>query len=40
MNNFFNLNHNAQRVKESKLAQVQEFYGKRFLVKDNLYKIK
>ena len=28
-----------KNVKESKLVQAQEFYGKKFLVKDDLYKI-
>ena len=36
---YFSRGDQYKNVKESKLVQSQEFYGKRFLVKDNLYKI-
>lgn len=36
---YFSRGHQYKNVKESKLVQAQEFYGKRFLVKDDLYKI-
>lgn len=36
---YFSRGNQYKNVKESKLVQSQEFYGKRFLVKDNLYKI-
>jgi GLPGLI family protein len=36
---YFSRGDQYKNIKESKLAQAQEFYGKRFLVKDNLYKI-
>ena len=36
---YFSRGNQYKNVKESRLTQSQEFYGKRFLVKDNLYKI-
>lgn len=36
---YFSRGDQYKNVKESKLTQAQEFYGKRFLVKDDLYKI-
>jgi GLPGLI family protein len=36
---YFSRGNQYKNVKESKLIQSQEFYGKRFLVKDSLYKI-
>ena len=36
---YFSRGDQYKNVKESTLSQSQEFYGKRFLVKDNLYKI-
>lgn len=36
---YFSRGDQYKNVKESSLAQSQEFYGKRFLIKDNLYKI-
>lgn len=36
---YFSRGHQYKNVKENKLIQAQEFYGKRFLVKDDLYKI-
>ena len=36
---YFSRGDQYKNVKESKLIQSQEFYGKRFLVKDELYKI-
>jgi GLPGLI family protein len=36
---YFSRGDQYKNVKENKLIQSQEFYGKRFLVKDSLYKI-
>ncbi len=36
---YFSRGHQYKNVKENQLVQAQEFYGKRFLVKDSLYKI-
>ena len=36
---YFSRGHQYKNVKENTLVQAQEFYGKRFLVKDSLYKI-
>ena len=36
---YFSRGDQYKNIKESKLIQSQEFYGKRFLVKDELYKI-
>lgn len=36
---YFSRGDQYKNVKENKLTQSQEFYGKRFLVKDDLYKI-
>lgn len=36
---YFSRGDQYKNIKETKLIQAQEFYGKRFLVKDNLYKI-
>ena len=36
---YFSRGDQYKNVKENTLVQAQEFYGKRFLVKDNLYKI-
>jgi len=36
---YFSRGDQYKNVKENALVQSQEFYGKRFLVKDNLYKI-
>ncbi|NVJ89569.1 MAG: GLPGLI family protein [Flavobacteriaceae bacterium] len=37
---YFSRGHQYKNVKDQKLVQAQEFYGKRFLIKDDLYKIK
>lgn len=36
---YFSRGNQYKNVKDNKLVQSQEFYGKRFLVKDSLYKI-
>jgi GLPGLI family protein len=36
---YFSRGNQYKNIKENDLTQSQEFYGKRFLVKDNLYKI-
>ena len=36
---YFSRGHQYKNVKTNRLVQEQEFYGKRFLVKDDLYKI-
>ena len=36
---YFSRGDHYKNIKEAKLVQSQEFYGKRFLVKDDLYKI-
>lgn len=36
---YFSRGDQYKNIKESKIVQSQEFYGKRFLIKDNLYKI-
>lgn len=36
---YFSRGDQYKNVKENKLIQAQEFYGKRFIVKDDLYKI-
>jgi GLPGLI family protein len=36
---YFSRGDHYKNIKEQKLVQSQEFYGKRFLVKDDLYKI-
>ncbi|WP_439129325.1 GLPGLI family protein [Polaribacter sp.] len=36
---YFSRGDQYKNIKETQLIQSQEFYGKRFLVKDNLYKI-
>lgn len=36
---YFSRGDQYKNIKEAQLIQAQEFYGKRFLVKDNLYKI-
>ncbi|MAD96719.1 MAG: ribonuclease Z [Flavobacteriaceae bacterium] len=36
---YFSRGDQYKNIKEAKLIQAQEFYGKRFLVKDDLYKI-
>ncbi|WP_397447412.1 GLPGLI family protein [Polaribacter sp. R77954] len=36
---YFSRGDQYKNIKDTKLAQSQEFYGKRFLVKDDLYKI-
>ena len=36
---YFSRGNQYKNIKENKFSQAQEFYGKRFLVKDNLYKI-
>ncbi|PQJ79282.1 GLPGLI family protein [Polaribacter porphyrae] len=36
---YFSRGDQYKNVKEEKLVQAQEFYGKRFLIKDNLHKI-
>ena len=36
---YFSRGDQYKNIKNTKLIQAQEFYGKRFLVKDNLYKI-
>lgn len=37
---YFSRGDQYKNIKDNKLVQSQEFYGKRFLVKDNLYSIK